>query len=55
MKGDFHKRLGQFLIPALTGQALKEQISSFLGDCDKGFLGNGFLLIGIDELNIYPY
>ena len=21
MKGDFHKRLGQFLIPALTGQA----------------------------------
>ncbi len=28
--------------PALTGQALKEQISSFLGDCDKGSLGNMF-------------
>ncbi len=28
--------------PALTGQALKGQISSFLGDCDLGSLGNDF-------------
>lgn len=28
--------------PALTGQELKEQISTFLGDCDEGFLGNEF-------------
>lgn len=28
--------------PALTDQALKEQISTFLGDCDAGFIGNQF-------------
>lgn len=26
--------------PALTGQALVEQISTFLGDCDAGFIGD---------------
>lgn len=28
--------------PALTDQVLKEQISTFLGDCDAGFIGNQF-------------
>jgi hypothetical protein len=28
--------------PALTGQALEAQISSFMGDCHNGSLGNAF-------------
>ena len=39
--------------PALTGQALKEQISTFLGDCDKGFLGNEFgFATGPDDIPV---
>lgn len=39
--------------PALTGQALKEQISTFLGDCQTGDIGNaeGFAT-GPDDLPI---
>lgn len=28
--------------PALSGAALKEQLTTFLGDCQEGFLGDGF-------------
>jgi hypothetical protein len=42
--------------PALTGQALKGQISSFLGDCHNGSLGNAFgFAMGPDDIPDEPH
>lgn len=42
--------------PALTGQALKGQISSFMGDCHNGSLGNVFgFALGPEDIPDEPH